>query len=154
VQGAAQPRDIRDRQLSLLEERTAPQHVEIDVSKVRVENCREFGGPWLAWLLIQKLGQSSLSVFHSNSSEQVTLAWTRAARVSTGEMQLAAWRDAVYAELMRSNSPPKIHRFTACQRCRDSETMKHVGSFFFLPRCECTRDITKSIRYVSRMWSS
>jgi len=56
VQQAARPCDIRDRQQSLLEEQTTPQHVEIDGSKVRVENCREFGGPWLAWLLIQKLG--------------------------------------------------------------------------------------------------
>jgi transposase len=56
VQQAAQPNATRDRQQSWLQERTAPQHVEVDVSKVRVENCREFGGPWLAWQLIQKLG--------------------------------------------------------------------------------------------------
>ena len=64
VQQAAQPRDIRDRQQSLLEERTAPRHVEVDVSKVRVENSRQFGGPWLAWQLIQKLG---LDQFIKNS---------------------------------------------------------------------------------------
>ena len=52
----AEPCDTRDRQQSLLEEPTAPQYVQVDVSKVRVENCREFGGPWLAWQLIQKLG--------------------------------------------------------------------------------------------------
>ena len=56
VQQAAEPRAARDRGRSLLEERTVPQHVAVDVSKVRVENCREFGGPWLAWQLIQKLG--------------------------------------------------------------------------------------------------
>jgi len=64
VQQAAQPRDVRDRQQSLLEERTAPRHVEVDVSKVRVENSRQFGGPWLAWQLIQKLG---LDQFLKNS---------------------------------------------------------------------------------------
>ena len=56
VQQAVDPHDVRDRQQSLLEEKTTPQHVEVDLSKVRVENCREFGGPWLAWQLIQKLG--------------------------------------------------------------------------------------------------
>lgn len=56
VQQAAESKQTRDRQQSLLEEQTSPQHVEVDVSKVRVENCREFGGPWLAWQLIQKLG--------------------------------------------------------------------------------------------------
>jgi len=48
------------------------------------------------------------------SVEQVALAWARAARVSTGEMQLAAWRDAIDAEFMRSNRdeprPPLIRR--------------------------------------------
>lgn len=33
-----------------------PRYVEVDVSKVRVENCREFGGPWLALELIKRLG--------------------------------------------------------------------------------------------------
>jgi transposase len=56
VQQAAQPQDMRDRQRSLFDEQKSPQYAEVDVSKVRVENCREFGGPWLAWQLIQKLG--------------------------------------------------------------------------------------------------
>lgn len=56
VQQAADPKDTRDRRQSLLEERVPPPHVEVDVSKVHVENCREFGGPWIAWQLIQKLG--------------------------------------------------------------------------------------------------
>ncbi len=56
VRQAAEPRTTRDRQQSLFEERTVPQHAEVDLSKVRVENCREFGGPWLAWQLIQQLG--------------------------------------------------------------------------------------------------
>ena len=38
------------------EDRCQPRYVEVDAGRVRVENCREFGGPWLAWQLIQKLG--------------------------------------------------------------------------------------------------
>jgi transposase len=56
VQQAAAPSDIRSRQRSLFDEQKSCQYAEVDVSKVRVENCREFGGPWLAWHLIQKLG--------------------------------------------------------------------------------------------------
>jgi len=33
-----------------------PRWVEVDTSAVRVENCRSFGGVWLAWELIRKLG--------------------------------------------------------------------------------------------------
>jgi len=38
------------------DESTQPRYVSVDISKVRVENCRAFGGPWLAWQLIQRLG--------------------------------------------------------------------------------------------------
>ena len=43
------------RQGTLLEE-TQPKWVNVDASRVRVENCRQFGGPWLALELIRKLG--------------------------------------------------------------------------------------------------
>ena len=33
-----------------------PEWVEVDASRVRVENCRQFGGPWLACELIKTLG--------------------------------------------------------------------------------------------------
>jgi transposase len=33
-----------------------PRFVEIDHARVRVENCRQFGGPWLALELVKKLG--------------------------------------------------------------------------------------------------
>jgi hypothetical protein len=57
VQQAAEGTSGSDRQPLLFEEDgTQPRYVEVDVSQVRVENCREFGGPWLAWQLIQKLG--------------------------------------------------------------------------------------------------
>lgn len=32
-----------------------PQWIEVDASRVRVENCRHFGGPWLALELVRKL---------------------------------------------------------------------------------------------------
>ena len=35
---------------------TEPRFVEIDRARVRVENCRQFGGPWLALELVKKLG--------------------------------------------------------------------------------------------------
>jgi hypothetical protein len=33
-----------------------PQWVEVDVKRVRVENRRDFGGPWLGWELVEQLG--------------------------------------------------------------------------------------------------
>ena len=56
VQQAAEAKSQGDQQRSLFEEdHPQPRYVQVDVSKVRVENCREFGGPWLAWQLIEKL---------------------------------------------------------------------------------------------------
>jgi hypothetical protein len=37
-----------------------PRWVEVDLSRVRVENTRAFGGPWLALQLIGKLGLGQL----------------------------------------------------------------------------------------------
>lgn len=37
-------------------EETPPQWVTVNAAAVRVENCRQFGGPWLALELIRKLG--------------------------------------------------------------------------------------------------
>jgi transposase len=57
LQQAAEGKSRDDCQpLLFAEEDTEPRYVEVDVSKVRVENCRQFGGPWLAWQLIHKLG--------------------------------------------------------------------------------------------------
>jgi transposase len=49
-----------DQQLSLFrqqddEESIQPQWVEVDASGVRVENCRQFGGPWLALEVVRRL---------------------------------------------------------------------------------------------------
>lgn len=54
VQQAAEPR-LADPQRRLFEEPVA-RFVEIDRSRVRVENCREFGGSWAALELIRQLG--------------------------------------------------------------------------------------------------
>jgi len=58
VRQAADEASPVDYQRSLFEdeERTEPRYVQVDVSQVRVENSREFGGPWLAWQLIRRLG--------------------------------------------------------------------------------------------------
>ena len=54
VQQAAEPRS-RPRQKSLFPQ-PEPKWVEVDVAAVRVEDCRQFGGPWIALELIKRLG--------------------------------------------------------------------------------------------------
>lgn len=56
VHQAADPSSGANDQPSLFEDDAPLRYVRVDVSKVRVENCREFGGPWLAWQLICRLG--------------------------------------------------------------------------------------------------
>jgi transposase len=54
VEAAARgPRSGR-RQATLFEE-PPPRWVRVDATAIRVENCRQFGGPWLALELIQRL---------------------------------------------------------------------------------------------------
>jgi transposase len=55
AQAANPPLASPQREL-FLEDKPEPRFVEIDVTRVRVENCRQFGGPWLALELIKKLG--------------------------------------------------------------------------------------------------
>ena len=56
VQQAADVNAQDDRQPSLFEEDAArPRYVTVDVANARVENSRQFGGPWLAWRLIRRL---------------------------------------------------------------------------------------------------
>ncbi len=44
-------------QKTLFSEESPPQrYVEVDTAGVRVENARSFGGPWLAWQLIRRVG--------------------------------------------------------------------------------------------------
>jgi transposase len=56
VEQAADPQPVSPQRQLFPEEQTEPRFVEIDRTGVRVENCRQFGGPWLALELIKKLG--------------------------------------------------------------------------------------------------
>jgi transposase len=54
VRQAAEGHGSETRQQTLFAE-TQPQWVKVDAAAVRVENCRQFGGPWLACELIRRL---------------------------------------------------------------------------------------------------
>jgi transposase len=56
VEQAADPQPASAQRELFAEDNTAPRFVEIDRTRVRVENCRQFGGPWLALELIKRLG--------------------------------------------------------------------------------------------------
>jgi transposase len=75
------------RQLSLFEQTdinddlaVAPQWVEVDAARVRVENCRQFGGPWLALEVAKHL---KLDEFLRNviPSGREHVAWWRSALI-------------------------------------------------------------------------
>jgi len=56
VEQAADPQPP-DAQRELFPQATAePRYIEIDRTSVRVENCRQFGGPWVALKLVEQLG--------------------------------------------------------------------------------------------------
>ncbi len=59
VQQAAQDKDS-DAQVDLFQTPVQPRYVEVDLSAVRVEAIRSFGGPWLALQLIGRLGLKPL----------------------------------------------------------------------------------------------
>ena len=54
IKGAAEGR--RGRGQRSLFEQTEPEWVEVDAARVRVESCRDFGGPWLGLELVRTLG--------------------------------------------------------------------------------------------------
>lgn len=56
IQQAAAPENSSDQQRLFPQHDVQPQFVEIDRTRVRVENCRKFGGPWVALQLIHQLG--------------------------------------------------------------------------------------------------
>lgn len=62
-----------------------PDWVQIDSKRVRVERCRDFGGPWLGW---QLLGQTSLPGLLAKllPAGREDIAWSRMALV------LVLWR--------------------------------------------------------------
>jgi transposase len=55
VQQAADPRVPSSQRRLFAESETEPRYVEIDRTRVRVENGRQFGGPWLALELVKRL---------------------------------------------------------------------------------------------------
>jgi transposase len=58
VETASRTHPTSNRQKALFEDDShgpAPRWVEVNAAGVRVENCRQFGGPWLALQLIQRL---------------------------------------------------------------------------------------------------
>jgi len=56
VQEAVEERRGTPRQQTLFDEPEPPRWVKVNASAVRVENCRQFGGPWLALELIRRIG--------------------------------------------------------------------------------------------------
>jgi transposase len=56
VEEVADPRPPSCQQELFPDARTEPRFVEIDRTRVRVENCRQFGGPWLGLELVKRLG--------------------------------------------------------------------------------------------------
>jgi hypothetical protein len=56
MQEAAEPRPGSSQQQLFAESETKPEFVEIDRTRVRVENCLKFGGPWMALELVKRLG--------------------------------------------------------------------------------------------------
>jgi len=56
VQQAVEPRPTSRQQQLFAGSETKPEFVEIDRHRVRVENCLQFGGPWVALELVKRLG--------------------------------------------------------------------------------------------------
>lgn len=56
VEQAAHPQPPSRQQELFPQARIEPRFIEIDQQRVRVENCRQFGGPWLALELVKQLG--------------------------------------------------------------------------------------------------
>jgi hypothetical protein len=61
VEQAAEPQLASPQCELFLEGHAKPRFDEIDRTRVRVENCRQFGSPWLALELVKKLGLPEFS---------------------------------------------------------------------------------------------
>jgi transposase len=61
-QAAASHRDASNHQAQMFDGPSSiePRWMEVDIASVRVEGTRDFGGPWLALQIIQKLGLKAL----------------------------------------------------------------------------------------------
>jgi len=90
-------------------DQTKPQWVEVDSSRVRVERCRDFGGPWLALKLWEKLGLGEL-LDKAIPSGREDIPWTHMALVlviarlcnPSSELQIAEhfYRHSALADLL------------------------------------------------------
>jgi len=56
VHQAIEPQPTSPQQRLFIDSETKPEFVEIDRTRVRVENCLKFGGPWVALELVKRLG--------------------------------------------------------------------------------------------------
>jgi len=56
VEQAADPQPLSRQHELFPQVKTEPRFVEVDRAGMRVENCRQFGGPWLALQLVKQLG--------------------------------------------------------------------------------------------------
>jgi transposase len=75
VQAAAEGGSIQRR----LFEDIKPTWVEVDARRIRVERCRQFGGPWLGMELLRKLGLTAfLERLFPEGREQVSWSWMAA----------------------------------------------------------------------------
>lgn len=59
-----------------------PQYVEIDINRIKVENCLDFGGPWLALELLRQLGLTELFE-HLMPAGREDVPWSLMAMVLT-----------------------------------------------------------------------
>ena len=94
-----------------------PQWVEVDVRRVRVENRRDFGGPWLGLELIEQLGLKDF-LDHTLPSGREKIPWSLMALVlvlcrlcdPSSELHIA---EHIYAQSALSDllgiSPEKIN---------------------------------------------
>jgi transposase len=78
IEGVAQRR--HGYQQNLFEENTEPEWVEVNVKGVRVENIRDFGGPWIGVELIRKLGLDRFFTEHIAKGRE-EIPWSTMAHI-------------------------------------------------------------------------
>jgi hypothetical protein len=100
---------------------TRPTWVEVDVKRVRVENRRAFGGPWLGLELIDALGLKEFLARTMPRGEEEVPVGTRKSMLKQFERELlaGAWQAVREGlEVKRCSSPDGQETFVLC-RSRD-----------------------------------
>lgn len=80
---AVNPKEGSNKQLPLFryeDEQPEPEWVEVDVRGVRVENSRQFGGPWLAMQLIERLELDEFLIRHLPQGQE-QIRWSLTAMI-------------------------------------------------------------------------